>query len=330
MGSSSSTLQEVDTNISNEITNINKNYVKLLYQSTSDIINTIHSSNTATVNNTVVCNNTSDQSDAVANGKGSIIENDQSCIMDAVNQATIDTLMNTDDATKQVQNISASVQAKLKNNSDLASDVAALNTLTQTKKTDGEINSTVDAVTGTVKGIFDDLLGKKTDNKSITKTDIKNAILQDDESSTDVSNIVNNTINSSINTDFFENCITTNTGSNINLQIRTMAIDGGIIINKQQAFLKSVNTCYIQSLLKDEMMVSVTNDVSNEVVADESSGSGVSNTAKSSIQTTFSTIASSFVGLIGNAIVQMILAGGVVIVLIIIVIMVIKHKHKTS
>ena len=310
MGGKQSLLQETDNTIKTEVTNINEQYVKLVYDTVTNITSSINTSVTNNLKSQNQCNNNSNQKGDIASGSGSEILNIQTCDLDIVFQATINALVNNNASTTQLQNMTNDISSKLQNNSSLSTDMTALNSITSQKQTDGEINATIDAIKGVISGI-----GSKTSNQYITKTDVENTITNKNISNTDIQNIVNNTLTDSINTNAITNCFNTNTGSNYSDQSAAVAINGGKIISKQDVYVKSLNTCVAKNILSTTMMQDVVDTVANTAQMDASNSTSIMSKIVSSLKSFVSDITTSIAGIIGNNIMFTIL--GIVLLIVI-------------
>lgn len=311
MGSSTSLLQENDTTIRNEIVSINEQYVTLLYKITTNVTNNILIKTEQQVKMTVNCANIASQSDNYVSGAGSVIDSNQSCIIKAIYDASVQTITDATILSTALTEITAKVQSELKNSPNLTSDVSALMTLKEQKKTDGEVNKTIDAVKDVIKSI----MGDSKEEKQITRMDIASSITTKNKSDLNVKTITDNTINATISNDTINSCTMVSSGLNQIDQNRNIVVAGGKLLNKQDILVNTFNKCFITNMLKAAMQQDVVNKVISNIELKATNDAELSNKAKTGITASISDITTSIASIIGDYIMYIVLGVGVLILL---------------
>ena len=297
MGSVHSLTQESDNTVMNEIQNINEQYTKLVYDSTTNIIANITTSISNNMTSDLSCDNISDQSGAISTG-GAEISNTQDCKIDAVYESTLSTLTDNKTSTSQLEEITNDIASKLKNNSSLSTDLTALNSVISSEDTEGEINATVNAIKNIISNIG------STDKKSyVTKTDVETYIMNKNISSVDVENIISNTIKSEIDTITLTNCFGNTTGDNYSNQQRDIAQSGGKITNKQSSYLQSMTTCISKDILSSEAQQNLVKTVADKEETDNSNSADASSNVSTALKSETSETTTSLASIIGNRVV---------------------------
>ena len=306
MGNSSTRETTIRNKVEVFISTTNEAYAKILNQQFTSVMSTLASTQTAEVDNA------NSASNVIEISGGTIINSQidltQKARAEAVSNALLSLVQNNESITQISNTAQNAIKQKLESDTNLTSDLKFLNSVKSTTETGGEVN----AMIRMVNSAFDSITGKDTKDDTTIENEIKQKLITKNITSTDISNIISNTFSTNISTTTLNTCKNTNNVGNT-IKITNQTIEGTTIKLLQDAFAKKISNCVISSVISNVYSNLLEN--LQQIASDQSSTADTTADTKVDTKTDVvsSDITKSFVDIIANNIILVIIIIGVLI-----------------
>lgn len=272
---------EIEADILNETQNINNIIATTINETTMNVVNRVASeiSNSTGGANVITANA------LFAEGTDSVIDINQSILLETVNEAVIQITSDVDSQTKLASQMSQDVANKTKNDSAMEASLQAAANLTSLQKDAGGIEKILSDVMGMVSGFADAIGGSKVSKEQHTqiKNTIKNSIKNVTINKNDIENTIKNIVNSTITQENMNTCKNSVTSQNIiNIDGVIAAKKGGKISVKQSSQVSALSKCLIGATAS----LKLGTEIVNKAATGTSTDTGNTNKTESGLKAT--------------------------------------------
>jgi hypothetical protein len=258
---------EIELEIVNETTNINKIVATTINETTMNVVNKVAND----ITNSTGGNNEITANAMVADGAGSIIDINQSISLDTINKAAIQVTSDVDAQTKLASAMAQDVANKTTNDSAMQASLQAAANLTSLQKDAGGIEKILGDVMKMASDFTDGIAGSKVSKEQHTtiKNTMKNSIKNVTINQNDIENTIKNVVNSTITQENMNTCKNSViTANKINIDGPIAARNGGKVIVKQATSIKALSECIIGSSGASKLGTDIVNTASTGTSSD--------------------------------------------------------------